>query len=102
MERFLKHVQELGYFRNKTHTFKSINVVNLLWHVYPMMPLTEKVNFTTVIFLQKAENFQSWKRGNYIRKSFSGENALFNFKGIFNKMEGRSYAGGYLLSCLGH
>ena len=70
MERLLKHVQELGYFGNKTHTFKSIKVVNLLWHVYPMMPLTEKVIFTTVIFLQNAENFQSWKKRKLYSKKF--------------------------------
>ena len=70
MERFLKHVQELRYFGNKTHIFKSIKVVNLLWQVYPMMPLTQKVIFTTVTFLQKAENFQSRKKEIIFEKVF--------------------------------
>ena len=70
MERFLKHVQELRYFGNKIHTFKSIKVVNLLWQVYPMMPLTQKVIFTTVTFLQKAENFQSRKKRKLYSKKF--------------------------------
>ena len=62
MERLLKHVQELGYFGNKTHTFKSIKVVNLLWHVHPMMPLTEKVIFTTVVFFAKCRKFSKLEK----------------------------------------